>query len=103
MVKVEARQEKTEEDEEEDAEVEAEADAEAEEEEEDYMELYVQKELKDKIEPLQELFKAKQEESKTLVDKVEQLNSQIVTVDKHYNTNNGKFQNKAAGSQDLLK
>ena len=65
--------------------MEAEADAEAEEEEEDYMELYVQKELKDKIEPLQELFKAKQEESKTLVDKVEQLNSQIVTVDKHYN------------------
>jgi len=51
---------------------------EEEEEEEDYMELYVQKELKDKIEPLLEALKGHKEEADKLQEKVKEQECQII-------------------------
>ena len=52
---------------------------------EDYMELYVQKELKDKLEPIDEAIAAQKESIETIQTKAEILEAEIARVDKHYN------------------
>lgn len=54
-------------------------------EQEDYMELYVAKELKDKIEPIEESLIERKEEFDKLFKQVSDLEIQIQTVDRHYN------------------
>ena len=49
------------------------------------MELYVQKELKDRCEPLEEQMIKQQEITKELKEKVSEQQTQISTIDKHYN------------------
>ena len=49
------------------------------------MELYVQKELKDKLEPIDEAIASQKENHETLHEKVELLEAEIARVDKHYN------------------
>ena len=49
------------------------------------MELYVAKELKDKIEPIHEILKERKDEFDELSAKTERLAQQIQDVDKHYN------------------
>ena len=52
---------------------------------EDYMELYVQKELKDKLEPIDEAISGQREDIETIQSKAELLEAEIARVDKHYN------------------
>lgn len=54
-------------------------------EEDNYMELYVEKELKDKIEPLQELLEKRKEDIKVLNEKINELDGHIRRVDRHHN------------------
>ena len=53
--------------------------------EEDYMELYVAKELKDKLTPIEENLTERKEEFDRLEAIVKELREQIRSVDKHYN------------------
>ena len=49
------------------------------------MELYVEKELKDKFEPLKELLDKQKVEISSLSDRIDTLDGHIRRVDKHYN------------------
>ena len=48
------------------------------------MELYVEKELKDKIEPLEEELKQRKSEIEKIVDRLSSLDDQLRSLDKHY-------------------
>lgn len=54
-------------------------------EDEDYMELFVAKELKDKITPIEETLKERKEEIDKIFNAVETLATENKTIDKHYN------------------
>lgn len=54
-------------------------------EEDNYMELYVEKELKDKFDPLSELLEKRKEDIKQLSERLNTLDGHIRRVDKHYN------------------
>ena len=59
--------------------------ASSEEEQEDYMELFVAKELKDKIEPILEQLTERKDEFQRLDGQVAELDTNIKRVDLHYN------------------
>ena len=55
------------------------------EEDDNYMELFVEKEIKQKVDPLQDQLDQRKEEIEKLVTKLRDLDETIIRVDKHYN------------------
>lgn len=54
-------------------------------EDDNYMELYVEKELKDKINPIEEQLKQRKEEIEKIVERLSTMDDQMRKIDKHYN------------------
>ena len=53
-------------------------------EEDNYMELYVEKEIKDKINPLEEQIKQRSEEIEKMQERIVFMDEKIKKIDKHY-------------------
>ena len=53
-------------------------------EDDNYMELYVEKEIKDKFNPLEEQLQQRSDEIVKLMEKMGQMDEQIRKIDKHY-------------------